>query len=89
MGVIAEPGLQIFRQPAVSEKWTSERVLSVRYWTPTMISFRTTRYRGFRFTAGHYARPPVPVAAASVMRCKYRSITMRSSKRATAMCRDD
>lgn len=56
MGLITEPGLQIFREPAGSEKWTAERVLSVRYWTPTMLSFRTTRYRGFRFTPGHYAR---------------------------------
>lgn len=56
MGAIIEPGLQIFRPPAVSDKWTDERVLSVRYWTPTMLSLRTTRYRGFRFTPGHYAR---------------------------------
>lgn len=56
MGLITEPGLQIVREPATSEKWTSERVLSLRYWTPTMLSFRTTRYRGFRFTPGHYAR---------------------------------
>ena len=55
MGLIVEPGLQIFH-PATSENWTAERVLSVRYWTPTMLSFRTTRYRGFRFTPGHYAR---------------------------------
>lgn len=38
------------------EKWTGERILSIRYWTPTLLSFRTTRYRGFRFTPGHYAR---------------------------------
>lgn len=39
-----------------NEKWTSERVLSVHYWTPAMLSFRTTRPRSFRFTPGHYAR---------------------------------
>ena len=38
------------------EKWTTERVLSLRYWTPTLLSFRTTRYRGFRFAPGHYTR---------------------------------
>lgn len=38
------------------EKWTTERVLSIRYWTPTLVSFRTTRHRGFRFTPGHYTR---------------------------------
>lgn len=56
MGLITEPGLQIFHESAGSEKWTPERVLSVRYWTPTMLSFRTTRHQGFRFTPGHYAR---------------------------------
>lgn len=55
MGLITEPGLS-FREPAGSEKWEAERVLSLRFWTPTMLSFRTTRYRGFRFTPGHYAR---------------------------------
>ena len=39
-----------------AEKWTTERVLSVRYWTPTLLSFCTTRPRSFRFTPGHYAR---------------------------------
>lgn len=53
MGIITEPGLETFRH---AEKWTTERVLSIRYWTPTLLSFRTTRYRSFRFTPGHYAR---------------------------------
>lgn len=59
MGAIVEQGLELFQQSADAgrgEKWTSERVLSVRYWTPTLLSFRTTRYRAFRFTPGHYAR---------------------------------
>ncbi len=59
MGVIVEPGLELCQQSADAgrgEKWTSERVLSVRYWTPTLLSFRTTRYRAFRFTPGHYTR---------------------------------
>lgn len=38
------------------ENWTLEHVQAVRYWTPTMLSFRTSRYRGFRFRPGHYAR---------------------------------
>ena len=38
------------------EKWTLERVLSIRYWTPTLLSFRTTRPSAFRFTPGHYTR---------------------------------
>ena len=57
MGAIEEPGLNIFRTTTNSaEKWTNERVLSIRYWTPTLLSIRTTRYRGFRFTPGHYTR---------------------------------
>jgi ferredoxin--NADP+ reductase len=41
---------------AATEKWTDERVLSLHHWTPNLLSFRTTRSRSFRFTAGHYAR---------------------------------
>lgn len=37
-------------------KWTRERVLAIHYWTPTLLSFRTSRHHGFRFTPGHYAR---------------------------------
>jgi len=59
MGVIVEAGLR--RPPAElpppgGAKWTAERVLSIRRWTPTLLSIRLTRYRGFRFTPGHYAR---------------------------------
>ena len=39
-----------------SNKWTQERVLSIHYWTPKLLSFRTTRDSAFRFTPGHYAR---------------------------------
>ena len=39
-----------------NKKWTSERVLSIRHWTPTLISLRTTRYRDFSFVAGQYTR---------------------------------
>ncbi len=57
MGAIENPGLNILGNKAAnSEKWTTERVLSIRYWTPTLLSFRTTRYRAFRFTPGHYTR---------------------------------
>ena len=38
------------------EKWTDERVLAIRYWTPKLLSFRSTRGSGFRFTPGHYTR---------------------------------
>ena len=59
MGAIEEPGLEILgkrKNAGSQDKWTTERVLSIRWWTPTLLSFRTTRYRGFRFTPGHYAR---------------------------------
>ncbi len=67
MGFMVEPGLPISRAPAGVEKWTLERVLSVRYWTPTVLSFRTTRYRGFRFTPGHYARLGISVDDGSLI----------------------
>ena len=35
---------------------TAETVLSLRHWTPGLLSFRTSRATGFRFTPGHYAR---------------------------------
>lgn len=59
MGVIVEAGLR--RPPSAlpppgGAKWTAERVLSIRRWAPTLLSIRLTRYRGFRFTPGHYAR---------------------------------
>lgn len=59
MGIPTEPGLDILRSsvpPGHGEKWTTERILSIRHWTPTLLSFCTTRYRSFRFTPGHYTR---------------------------------
>ena len=37
-------------------RFTIEKVLSLRYWTPYLLSFRTSRDQKFRFTPGHYAR---------------------------------
>ncbi len=59
MGAIEEPGLEILAKrndAGPQDKWTTERVLSIRYWTPTLVTVRTTRYRSFRFTPGHYTR---------------------------------
>lgn len=50
-----DSGLNILHQ-AVSPKWTTETVLSVHHWTPTLISLRTTRPQDYRFKPGHYAR---------------------------------
>lgn len=35
---------------------TLESVLGIRHWTKSLLSFRTSRAPGFRFTPGHYAR---------------------------------
>jgi len=58
MGAIDNAGLPLLR-PASGpggERWSRERVLAVRRWTPTLLSFRTTRSPAFRFTPGHYTR---------------------------------
>ena len=39
-----------------AQKWTSETLCSVRAWTPSLLSFRTTRDRDYRFTPGQFAR---------------------------------
>lgn len=63
--------LAILPAAAPAANWTEERVLAIRHWTPTLLSFRTTRYRAFRFTPGHYARlglagqPPASAAEGS------------------------
>lgn len=59
MAMIADPGpcaSAAIAQPETSAKWTSETILAVRDWSPTLFSFRTSRYRGFRFTPGQFAR---------------------------------
>ncbi len=51
MGVIVEAGLHRPKAelpPPGGAKWTKERVLSIRRWTPTLLSIRLTRYKGFR-----------------------------------------
>lgn len=37
-------------------RFTVENVKAVRYWTPNLVSFQTSRACGFRFTPGHYTR---------------------------------
>lgn len=41
---------------AHDEKFTTERIVHIRRWTPGLFSFRTTRHRGFRFVPGQFAR---------------------------------
>lgn len=56
MGSIDPASLQALAQTAPAANHTDEHILSIRHWSPTVLSFRCTRYANFRFTAGHYAR---------------------------------
>jgi ferredoxin/flavodoxin---NADP+ reductase len=48
--------------------WTAERVVSIRRWTPTLLTFRITRPYAFRFTPGLYARLGLRAAGEPVWR---------------------
>ena len=48
-------------------RFTIEKVLSLRYWTSSLLSFRTSRDPNFRFTPGHYARLGLQTANDSVV----------------------
>lgn len=41
---------------AAGPRYTSETIVAIRHWRPGLLSFRTSRAAGFRFTPGHYAR---------------------------------
>lgn len=43
-------------KPPPASRFTLENVVAVRRWAPTLVSFRTGRGAGFRFTPGHYTR---------------------------------
>jgi ferredoxin--NADP+ reductase len=44
------------KPPPAAPRFTTERLLAVRPWTPRLLSFRTSRSPGFRFKPGHYTR---------------------------------
>lgn len=82
MGAIEEPGLEILgkrNDAGPQDKWTTERVLSIRYWTPTLVTLRTTRYQGFRFTPGHYTRLGLGAADASMSDTVWRPFSLASA----------
>ena len=82
MGAIDAAGLAIFDKHTDTnskDKWTTERVLSIRQWTPTLLSFRTTRYRGFRFTPGHYTRLGLGAADANTGDTVWRPFSLASA----------
>ena len=39
-----------------ADKYTVETITDITSWTPKLFSFRTTRYRGYRFIPGQFAR---------------------------------
>jgi ferredoxin--NADP+ reductase len=39
-----------------ADKYTAERITWIHAWAPNLFSFRLTRYSGFRFTPGQFAR---------------------------------
>ena len=59
-------------------KWTSEAILSVRGWTPSLFSFRTTRDPGFGFTAGQFARIGIATPTGSAV---WRAYSIASAAR--------
>ena len=52
---------------ASAEKFTRQRLLEVRPWSPTLFSLRCTRDPGFRFVAGQFARLGVRKASGSIV----------------------
>lgn len=38
------------------DKYTTETITEIRTWTPHLFSFKTTRFKGFRFIPGQFAR---------------------------------
>lgn len=42
--------------PESSERYTREKILSIRRWTPQLFSLRLTRNPGFRFVPGQFVR---------------------------------
>lgn len=48
--------MEAFLPPIESEKWTTEIVVSVHYWTLDADFIPPSRSCGFRFTPGQYAR---------------------------------
>jgi ferredoxin--NADP+ reductase len=39
-----------------ADKYTAEKILWIHPWAPNLFSFRLTRFKGFRFTPGQFAR---------------------------------
>jgi ferredoxin--NADP+ reductase len=55
-GALPQTGHEQAPAAPAAERFTVERIRAVHNWTPSLLSFRTSRAAGFRFTPGHYAR---------------------------------
>ena len=53
---VEEPEVAPARPSQAVPRFTTERLIAVRHWTSRLLSFRTSRAPGFRFTPGHYTR---------------------------------
>lgn len=38
------------------DKYTTESIIEIKAWTPSLFSFKTTRFRNYRFLPGQFAR---------------------------------
>jgi len=56
------------KTPVSQLKASTETVTSVHYWTEKLLSFRTTRPAGYRFTPGQFARLGVTAGAETLWR---------------------
>lgn len=67
MGLSSEEQRPTLGGSVDSTKWSTQRVLQVHQWAPTMLSWRCTRDERFRFTPGHYARLGVESDAGEIV----------------------
>ena len=58
MESVLEPAAAVVpgKPSQAATRFTIERLISVRDWTPRLLSFQTSRSPGFRFKPGHYTR---------------------------------
>lgn len=69
-------GADLQPREASLPRWTEENVIDLHRWTDTIFSFKTSRPRDFRFSAGHYARVGLPDVGGELV---WRPLSMVSS----------
>ncbi len=60
-------------------RWTAERVIDIRCWTPKLFSFRLTRSPAFRFAPGQFARLGLQIKAPNGETVLWRAYSMVSA----------